>query len=60
MDRTIENLGLCAYCGEEPAVEKNREGNLCASCQLNYDENGNKTGYCSLDCCVTGRCDQSC
>lgn len=30
---------------------------LCEYCNEKYE---NKTGYCSLDCCLSGRCDQSC
>lgn len=30
---------------------------LCMKCDAIYD---NKTGYCSLDCCLGGGCDQSC
>jgi hypothetical protein len=30
---------------------------LCDECADAYD---NKTGYCSLYCCVTGNCDESC
>ena len=30
---------------------------LCEECNEKYD---NKTGYCSLECCLGGGCDQSC
>lgn len=30
---------------------------LCNECNEKYD---NKTGYCSVDCCVSGNCDQTC
>lgn len=31
--------------------------NLCSECADIYD---NKTGYCSLHCCLGGECDGSC
>ncbi len=30
---------------------------LCINCNATYE---NKTGYCSLDCCLSGHCDDSC
>ena len=31
---------------------------LCDECKKNYD--GDKTGYCSLSCCMGNGCDGSC
>jgi hypothetical protein len=47
---------LCDFCAA-PAVTVVNRCNLCAECAEAYD---NKTGYCSLECCITGRCDESC
>lgn len=30
---------------------------LCDDCINSYE---NKTGHCSIDCCLSGRCDDSC
>lgn len=49
---------LCQGCDEFVDKIFNDYGyNLCEECNNNYD---NKTGYCSLFCCVTGQCDESC
>jgi hypothetical protein len=47
---------LCDYCAA-PAVTVINRCNLCPDCAEAYD---NKTGYCSLECCITGKCDESC
>jgi hypothetical protein len=50
----------CEHCEEAGAVRRNEikgEPVLCDDCYLAYDD---KTGYCSLDCCITGKCDESC
>ena len=51
----------CDYCGDLTdlflSVDKYT---LCSACANQYDENGDKTGYCSLECCINGRCDETC
>ena len=56
----------CDNCGdpiENPIKTPHWENgnyNLCSDCEKGYEENGNKTGHCGLNCCITGRCDESC
>ena len=48
----------CKYC--EDYVKKTYDNNgvdLCKDCDDKYS---NRTGYCSLSCCVTGHCDGTC
>ncbi len=48
----------CDYCGEvEETINSVAEHMLCDECESIYDD---KTGYCSLDCCMSGKCDGSC
>lgn len=50
----------CAYCDEQPAEARpdlKGEPVLCDDC---YNAYHNETGYCSLQCCITGKCDDSC
>lgn len=50
----------CEYCYSECTEDEILEidgWKLCGEC---YDAYDNKTGYCSLDCCISGRCDESC
>lgn len=52
---------VCDYCGSPAPNWKDSQKivhyNLCDACFEAYD---NKTGYCSLDCCISGSCDESC
>lgn len=66
---TTPQLNKCYHC-EEPTgnttaiSEKDTywvQGTvLCNTCIDNYNLNGNKTGFCSLGCCISGECDESC
>lgn len=47
----------CEYCEELDNLDEWEGYTLCEDCIEVYD---NKTGYCSLDCCISGNCDQSC
>lgn len=51
----------CEWCDEEISPDYKYVGSngytLCEECDSKYD---NKTGYCSLSCCITGECDDSC
>jgi len=53
------DFNKCEYCEELTLNGKEYPYNciLCDECQEKYD---NKTGYCSLDCCILGHCDSSC
>lgn len=62
----IENAEKkCHYCEDNivtPDDEKMCKTmgltySLCNECLLEYD---NKTGHCSLRCCISGQCDESC
>jgi hypothetical protein len=57
-------MNKCMCCEEETDNKIGDCGQdrllLCNDCCEGYNQNGNTTGYCSLDCCVTGRCDHSC
>jgi hypothetical protein len=49
---------LCAGCEEYTDKYENQNAiDLCKECDDIYD---NKTGYCSLHCCLGGECDGSC
>lgn len=59
-------INNCYYCEEK--TENNIELTtsnlnclfgiiLCNDCIGKYDD---KTGYCSLDCCISNNCDESC
>lgn len=49
---------ICEGCEEYVSEVHDYHGyKLCAECCDRYD---NKTGYCSLSCCISGRCDESC
>lgn len=49
----------CDHCGDPATERKDLKGApvLCDECYAAYD---NKTGYCSLECCISGKCDESC
>ena len=53
----------CKYCCDgcdmftNKLFEDNYFDGLCDHCDSEYD---NKTGYCSLYCCLGGGCDDSC
>lgn len=50
----------CDYCGDDVNPESSQHiagYKLCDECLDAYD---NKTGFCSLDCCISGNCDESC
>jgi hypothetical protein len=48
----------CVGCHTKyPVSELTLFEKLCPECDAKYD---NKTGYCSLDCCLGGGCDGSC
>lgn len=50
----------CEHCEEEGAQKRNDlmgSPVLCWECYTAYD---NKTGHCSLACCISGECDESC
>ena len=49
---------MCAGCEEYTDKYENQNAiDLCKECDDIYD---NKTGYCSLHCCLGGGCDESC
>lgn len=55
-----ELLKPCDHCGAEgakPTTWLNKDYHLCDDCANAYED---KTGFCSLHCCVTGNCDESC
>lgn len=54
-----EKIIYCDYCKDIEAVTTSYDDkyNLCEDCDEAYD---NKTGWCGLSCCITGRCDSSC
>jgi len=57
MEETIKLL-FCKGCEEMVDELFNDHGyKLCSDCNEKYD---NKTGYCSLNCCLGGGCDQTC
>lgn len=48
----------CEYCGSfEDVTNEFKHFKLCGECNETYDD---KTGYCSLYCCIENRCDDSC
>jgi hypothetical protein len=50
----------CAYCDAENAEKREDlkcDPILCDECYAAYDD---RTGFCSLDCCISGHCDDSC
>jgi hypothetical protein len=60
----IEAVNICVYCecqtnNTEKSTydEVSKWAVLCDDCISNFED---KTGYCSIDCCVSGRCDESC
>lgn len=48
---------MCAWCEDVPATNEDYNVPLCDDCTFIYD---NKTGFCSLHCCMSGQCDDSC
>jgi len=51
-------LKYCEGCEEpEEEISDINGYKLCENCADNYE---NKTGHCSLNCCLTGYCDSSC
>jgi len=58
-DNKIETAA-CEYCGDPinpESIQFVSGRKLCDACLTAYD---NKTGHCSLDCCISGYCDESC
>lgn len=54
----VHKLDFCSNCEEwKPNIEKEYGAMLCPDCSNLYD---NKTGYCSLSCCLGNGCDESC
>jgi hypothetical protein len=55
----MNNKFICDDCGKELDVSKrcSPAWDICDDCLDNYD---NKTGYCSVDCMITGMCDETC
>ena len=52
-------IGCCEGC-DNVEVELTNDYKhywLCKECNDSYN---NKTGWCSLSCCISGRCDQTC
>lgn len=49
-EETKEDVKLIEYCNRY----------LCNSCLDIYNNGEDKTGYCSFDCIMSGRCDESC
>lgn len=49
-------------CDNDATVLSGKYGNtaLCDECAEGYEENGDVTGYCSLACQCSGKCDDSC
>jgi len=55
----------CDYCEDNVVTDEDKKAckqmginaMLCADCLGEYD---NKTGHCSLQCCISGCCDESC
>lgn len=52
----------CEYCEEKKDCEQtdNKKYYLCEEGMIDFDKGENRTGYCSLSCIITGRCDSSC
>lgn len=55
----------CEWCGEEfmddPENTYYRDYCLCIECEVIREQyNGDVTGFCSLECQMTGKCDESC
>lgn len=50
---------MCDHCEEQcdNVSVQYRNYKLCDDCNDKYDD---KTGFCSLYCCVTGTCDEVC
>ena len=50
---------VCEDCKKKLSLNKrcSPEYDICNDCLDNYE---NKTGYCSVYCRITGRCDESC
>lgn len=62
-------LNKCYHCEEPTANTKASTEKdtywvqgviLCDDCIESYCDNGNRTGFCSLGCCISGQCDESC
>ena len=55
----IKELFFCQGCEEivDELFYDNTNNGLCKECENKYD---NKTGHCSLDCCLGLGCDESC
>ncbi len=50
--------GICQGCDKKTELTNEFGGyQLCDECNSIYDD---KTGYCSLNCCLGGSCDDSC
>lgn len=51
--------GVCSYCQDHESLISSEvwDSGLCLICESQYE---NKTGNCSLHCCITGSCDDSC
>lgn len=60
MEATKVEVVECYGCGDSPVDPESLRDygySLCKGCINNHD---NKTGYCSMDCCLGGGCDGSC
>jgi hypothetical protein len=53
----MENSTYCQGCEEKKETTDFAGYKLCKNCIEKYDD---KTGHCSLECCINGRCDESC
>lgn len=51
---------ICDYCETPNSNEKDSNVGYYLLCDDCFNAFENKTGHCSLDCCISGRCDESC
>lgn len=53
----------CQWCEEitdDAVVRKDCDKVLCDACYNTYCNGEDKTGYCSFECIMSGRCDETC
>jgi hypothetical protein len=58
MNKDLETF-ICEDCKKELPISNrcHSDFDICNECLENYP---NKTGWCSIQCRITGDCDQSC
>lgn len=55
-----EKMVECQWCGAPTDIKSLNNMKSYLLCDTCKDKHKDKTGYCGISCCMTGKCDGSC